>query len=144
MNNSFLKSVIAGIAATIAMTALMMVSAMMGMPKMEPPKMLAETMEVPIAVGWVMHFMIGIIFALLYVYVIRGWLTKISSPAVKGIVFGIIAFIIAQIGMAAMGAIFPNMPTPEGSMVLLAIGSLVGHIVFGIVVALMAKETTSY
>lgn len=144
MNNSFLKSVIAGIGATIAMTALMMVSAMMGMPKMEPPKMLAETLDAPIAVGWVMHFMMGIIFALMYVYIIRGWLTNIASPAVKGIVFGVIAFIMALMGMMAMRAIFPNMPMPEGSTVILIMAGLMGHVVFGIVVALMAKETTSY
>ncbi len=33
----------------------------------------------------------------------------------------------------------PDMPMPEGNMVLIAMGSLIGHIVFGIVVAYIVK-----
>ncbi|MGJ8591729.1 MAG: DUF6789 family protein [Aquaticitalea sp.] len=135
MNNTFLRSIVAGIVATIAMTAMMMIAAQLGMPKMEPPKMLATTMGVSVVIGWVMHFMIGVIFALLYAFIINGWLTKIASNLLKGVVFGIIAFVIAQISMGLMGLMFPSMPEPSGNMVLIIVGSLMGHILFGIVVA---------
>lgn len=88
--------------------------------------------------------MMGIIFALIYVYIIRGWLTKIASPAVKGIVFGIIAFIMALMGMMLMRAILPNMPMPEGSATVLTMAGLMGYVVSGIVVALVAKASTPY
>jgi len=39
MDNKFLKSILAGIVATIAMTVIMMIAAKLGMPKIEPPKM---------------------------------------------------------------------------------------------------------
>jgi hypothetical protein len=32
------------------------------------------------------------------------------------------------------------MPQPEGSMVLMMVGSIMGHAVYGIVVALLAKD----
>lgn len=133
MDNKFLKSILAGIVATIAMTVIMMIAAKLGMPKIEPPKMLATTMETSVALGWIMHFMIGIVFALIYAYLISGWLTKINSILLKGVVFGILAFVIAQVGMMVMGMMFPAMPEPTGNMVMIIMGSVIGHILFGIV-----------
>lgn len=137
--NNFTKSIVAGIVATIIMSLFMMMSALLGMPKMSPPEMLSGMMETSIVVGWIIHFIIGIVFALMYVYVISNWLLKIGSLALKGVVFGIIAFIIAQVSMALMGMIM-EVPQPDGKIILLAIGSLIGHIVFGIAVALIAKK----
>ena len=121
----------------------MMLTASMGMPKMNPPQMMATTMESSLVVGWIIHFMIGIVFALIYAYIILAMLVKISSTILKGVVFGIIAFIIAQIGLQLMGAMLPNMPMPEGNMLMLAMGSLIGHIVFGIVVFYFVKPTSA-
>lgn len=137
--NNFTKSIVAGIVATIIMSLFMMLSALLGMPKMSPPEMLSGMMETSIVVGWIIHFIIGIVFALMYVYVISNWLVKIGSLALKGVVFGIIVFIIAQVSMALMGMIM-EVPQPDGNIILLAIGSLIGHIVFGIAVALIAKK----
>lgn len=140
MNNKFLKSIVAGILATIVMTLVMMMGAAMGMPKMEPPKMLAETMGTAIAVGWVMHIMMGIIFALMYTYLFSNMLSNINAVWARGAVFGIIAFVMALIGMFVMMQIFPAMPVPSGNMVLIIMGALVGHIIFGIVTALVAQK----
>lgn len=124
------KSILGGIVSTILMTIITMVAPMMGMPKMSPPDMLAGMMNVPIFVGWIMHFMIGIIFALAYTYLFAPKV-NISNLIVKGAVFGFAAFIFAQIALAIMGAIFP-MPEMEGSIILTMIGSIIGHVVFGI------------
>lgn len=142
MQTKFKLSVISGVFATIAMSLLMMLGAAMGMPKMSPPDMLAGMMKVPVAAGWVMHFMIGMIFAAGYVFLFNNLLKKISYKIVRGAVYGIVAFIIAQISFPILGAIFGDagMPEPEGSMALLMIGSLMGHVVFGIVIALIVKS----
>lgn len=92
--------------------------------------MLAGMMNVSILVGWIMHFMIGIIFALAYTYLFAPKV-NINNNIVKGAVFGFSVFIFAQITMAIMGAIFP-MPAMEGSMILTMIGSIIGHVIFGI------------
>lgn len=130
MESNVSKSILGGIVGTIIMTIVTMVAPLMGIPKMSPPHMLAGKLNVPIFVGWIMHFMIGIIFALAYTYLFAPKV-NINNLAVKGAVFGFAVFIFAQIIMAIMGAIFP-MPAMEGSMILTMIGSIVGHVVFGI------------
>lgn len=145
MQRKIQQSVISGVVATITMTLLMVIGAVMGMPKMSPPDMLAGMMKVPVAAGWAMHFMIGIIFSAGYVFFFNNLLKKIANKIVRGSVYGIIAFIIAQISFPVLGAIFgdADMPQPEGSMVLLMVGSVVGHVVFGIVTALLVKPIVS-
>ncbi|WP_339657589.1 DUF6789 family protein [Flavobacterium frigidarium] len=68
MSNKIQKSVLAGIIGTVVMTVVMMISQMMGMPKMSPPEMVSGMMGMPIFVGWMMHFVIGIVFALIYTF----------------------------------------------------------------------------
>ncbi|MEZ7500193.1 hypothetical protein QO200_15770 [Flavobacterium sp. Arc3] len=133
MNTKIQKSVLAGIIGTVIMTAVMMISAMIGMPKVSPPSMLSGALGMPMFVGWIMHFMIGIVFAFAYTYLcIFKW--KISNVYLKGAIFGVIAFVFAQIMMAIMGAMMP-MPEVEGPMILKLIGGLMGHIIFGMAVA---------
>jgi len=139
MNTKIQKSILAGIIGTAIMTVVMMVAPMMGMPKMSPPEVLSGMLGMPVFVGWVMHFMIGIMFAFAYTYLCI-FKHKISNVWLKGAVFGIIAFVFAQIMMAIMGAMMP-MPKMEGSMMLTMIGSLMGHIIFGMAVAKTVGNT---
>lgn len=133
------QSIIGGIVATAIMTMIMWIAPMMGMPKMDIPGMLSGMMGFPIVVGWFMHFMIGITFAIIYAFVIINWLKKINNNILKGAIFGLLAFIIAQISLGILGAIFP-MPPIEGSMILMMVGSIMGHVIFGITVAMFVKE----
>lgn len=132
MNTQIQKTILAGIIGTAIMTVVMMLASVVGMPKMSPPAMLAGMLSVSVVVGWVMHFVIGILFAFGYQYlnVLR---QKVSNVWIRGAIFGVIAFLFAQIMMGIMGAMLP-MPKMEGSMVLTMVGSLLGHIVFGIAV----------
>lgn len=140
MNKKIQKSIIAGIAGTAAMTMVMFVAPYMGMPKMSAATMLSEMLGSPVLMGWIMHFMIGVIFAAFYVFIINRLLRKIQNTILKGAIFGLIVFIIAQIVMAMMSAIFTKMPSPEGTMVLMMMGSIIGHIIYGITVSLTAKD----
>ena len=146
MQTKIQQSVISGIVATIVMTLLMVLGGTMGMPKMNPPDMLSGMIGVPVAMGWAIHFMIGIIFAAGYVFFFNNWLKKIANKIVRGAVYGVIVFIVAQISFPIMGAIFGDagMPQPEGSAALLMIGSVMGHVVFGIVIALLVKSVTPF
>lgn len=125
--NPYIKTAVAGVAGTVAMTALTMVAPMMGMPKMSPPDMLSGMMNAPVFLGWVMHFMIGVTFAFLYFFTLKKWK---ASSCVKGPVFGILAFVIAQVVMLMM--------MPMGDMAML-MGSLMGHIVYGVVAVKMIE-----
>ncbi len=133
------QSFISGVVATIVMTIFMMLSPLMGMPEMDIAGKLSKMLGFSLAVGWIMHFMIGIIFAFLYVFFFLPVLHKTNSVMIKGLLFGIATFIVAQIMMQIMGTVFGEPPVPKGSMVLMIVGSVVGHLIFGIVVAFMVK-----
>lgn len=131
MNPNISKSIFAGILATVAMTIIMLIAPNIGMPEMAPWKLLSGAMGVSIIVGWVLHFVMGILFALGYSYVFALRI-NIQNTWVKGVLFGIAAVVVAQIGMKILGTIF-EMPPMDGTMPMRLIAMLVGHIVFGLV-----------
>lgn len=122
------------------MTLISWMSPLIGFPKMSPPDMLSGMFGLPVFAGWVMHFMIGVIFALAYIFLIQKQLQKISNRYVKGTVFGIIVFVFAQVMMFLMTAVFTSIPSPAGSMALMMLGSVIGHVVYGIVTVLFIKH----
>ncbi|SIQ63046.1 DUF6789 family protein [Maribacter ulvicola] len=131
MKSELTQFILAGILGTVVMTIIMLVAPHMGMPEMAPWKLLAGTLNVPIAVGWILHFIMGILFALFYEYVFAPKV-NISNLFLKGIAFGIVALILAQIGMEVLGMLF-EMPPMDGSMPMRLLAMLIGHVVFGVV-----------
>src|SRR5579872_6855163 len=107
MTSKIQKTFLGGIAGPTAMTMVIFIAPMMGMPKMNPPEMLADMLHVPVAIGWAMHFMIGIIFSAAYAYAFIGRVLREKPQILKGTVFGIMAFVFAQIMMAILGAMMP-------------------------------------
>ena len=139
MKNKIQKSVLGGIVGTAVMSLIMFIAPMMGMPKMDPPEMLSNMLGIPVILGWMMHFMIGISFAFSYVFVISGYLKKINSKVINGALFGLIIFLFAQIMMFLMKNMMGGMASPEGSMALMMMGSILGHIVYGVVTVILIK-----
>ena len=110
------------------MTALTYMAPLMGFPEMNIPKMLGDFMSVSVVVGWIAHFMIGTMFALIYVYVFIGRLP--GAPWLKGALYGILPWFLAQImvnPMIGAGVFAVNTPAP----LLAVVGSLMGHLVYG-------------
>jgi uncharacterized membrane protein YagU involved in acid resistance len=105
MKTKIQQAILGGILATAVMTMVMFVAPLMGMPKMNPAEMLAGMMGLPVFIGWIMHFSVGVIFALAYVFLFSGIFAKISSQIVKGALFGFVEFIFAQLMMAVMSAV---------------------------------------
>lgn len=134
--NKYSAGLIAGFVATLVLSGLMLIKAAMGlMPHLNVIAMLAgmahAKMGMPATpiVGWVLHFFIGtvvwgLLFAALFGVIPGGkaWL--------KGIVFGIFAWVLMMIGpmpMAGAGlfGLHLGMPAPVMTLIL--------HIVFGLV-----------
>lgn len=127
MNIRIGRAIAAGIIGTAVMTAVgLWVAPLMGMTAMNPAEMLAGAMGGMMTLGWVAHFMIGSILALIYA-VVAPWLP--GPPAVRGALYGIAPFLMAQVVVVPM----MGMPLFSGSMVMAA-GSLIGHLVYGAVV----------
>lgn len=70
-------------------------------------------------------------------------LKGLSSLIARGIAFGIIAFFLAMVGITVMTTIFGRQPPMHGSMLLLAAGSMIEHLVFGVAVVLIIDNTSA-
>ena len=127
MDANFGRAALAGILGTVVMTVVGVYGApMMGMPSMNPADMLAEQMGGSMVMGWIGHFMIGVILAELYA-VVAG---SLPGPiVVRGALFGLAPWLLAQVAVMPM----MGMGFFSGAMNL-ATGSLIGHIIFGGVV----------
>ena len=126
-NFNLKRAVFAGLLGTTAMTGLMLAAPMMGMPRMNIGEMLGSMMGGVTALGWMAHFMIGTALAIAYAAFFATRLP--GSAVVRGMLFGIAPWLLAQVVvMPMMGAGFFS-----GSLVA-AIGSLMGHLVYGAVV----------
>lgn len=127
-----------GIAGTVVMTALMYAAPLMGMPKMDMIGMLGKMFtgnpSVAYPLGTLIHFMMGALFAVVY-----AWLWSLGIGAGTwgwGIVYGLVHGAIAAMVMPMMIKMHPR--PPEMQMGALAVlGILMGHAVFGLVVALV-------
>ncbi|MFQ5585020.1 MAG: DUF6789 family protein [Calditrichia bacterium] len=140
MNSRILNVVKSGLIATVAMTVLMLVAPMMGMPKMPIGNMLANFMHVSVALGWILHFMIGLVLAAGYVFLFQPLVG--GSSILKGALYALIPFFMAQLivmPMMGAGVFASHTPAP----ILMVMGSLMGHRVYGVVLGWMAKESAS-
>ena len=137
MNTS--KVIKAGLVATAIMSIVALMAPAMGMPKMDFGEMLGANnpmMAMPYAMGWVMHFVVGVILAIVYASFFVQRLK--GSFAVRGIIFAMIPFVIAQsVMMPMMGMGFFS-----GGNMMMIMGSLIGHIVFGAMLGVIYKDGT--
>jgi uncharacterized membrane protein YagU involved in acid resistance len=121
------KAVVGGLAGTAVMTMVGLWAApMMGIPRMNPAEMLAGAMGGVQILGWLGHVMIGITLAIGYA-VLAGYLP--GSPIVRGALYSVAPWLMAQLVVMPM----MGMPLFSGAASL-ALGSLIGHLVYGSIV----------
>lgn len=148
------SAIIAGIIATAVMTVLMYMGKAMGMP-MDMPRMLGLMFTEPgnggmvYTLGMVAHFMMGIIFAIIYALLFEVF--GISANWLWGALFGAVHGTVAGMAFGMMPAMHPRMGegqelaapgyfgTNYGSMV--PMGVIILHIVFGILVGIIYMPT---
>jgi uncharacterized membrane protein YagU involved in acid resistance len=149
------KLFLAGFAATAAMTVLMYVAPMMGMPKMDIATMLGTMFLASPGpafwLGMMTHFMMGVVlFPAIYHFVFQ---PRSGSPTGRGVLFGLLLWAAANfVVMPMMGAIHPMvkngmMPAPGFLMLNLGamapVGSLIGHLLYGVLLGRLAGPKAS-
>src|SRR6476620_12754210 len=129
--NSALSSA-AGLIATVVMTALLLVEPSVGLPKIAMGQVLSTSLGFASAhlasgpaLGWLLHFLIGISLALIYAGYFERRLP--GGPLTRGLLYGVLVFTVAQLGFMPLvgGGVFSR-----GDPELLA-GSLLAHLVYG-------------
>jgi len=137
MHPTFARAALGGFVGTVAMTSMMyVVGPMMGL-HMDIAAMLGSMLGGSWAAGLMMHFVNGTaIFAAIYAYALYAHLP--GSPAVRGTIWGVVLWLIAQtMVMPMMGAgLFSS--AMGGAMA--AMGSLIGHILYGGLLGIVASS----
>lgn len=136
-NLNYSKIAIAGVAGTAAMTLVMLLGPMMGGPKMDMGMMLGTMnpmMALPYWMGWMMHFIIGIMLTFIYAAFLMDRLP--SEGWLNGAIYSIIPFLVMQMMLAPM----MGMPFFSGGDMMAIAGGLIAHVAYGGVMGyLMAR-----
>jgi len=100
--SNIVKGLIAGFVATVVLSALMVVKQMMGiMPELDVAAMLTSMLSLPsVAIGWLMHFMIGTIVWGVGYAVLRPYLP--GGSIWSGVLFGTAAWLMMMIAIMPM------------------------------------------
>ncbi|MBU0474650.1 MAG: hypothetical protein KKF62_10850 [Bacteroidetes bacterium] len=137
---SIKSALVSGFVATIAMTAFTFMAPLMGF-EMDIPKMLAGTMGAPIVVGWLAHFMIGEILAIFFAILFLAK-TNTVPDVINGALFGIIPWLVAQIMLMPMMTVMAGAGFMAGlfsGSAMVAMASLVGHLIYGAILGTLYK-----
>jgi len=143
---NILAAIVSGVVGTAVMTMVMVMAPKMGMPKMDIIGMLGTmfSKDSNRAMGGGMHLMMGIIFALIYAVL---WNAGIgSATVVGGLIFGVVHWLISGLmmggvpmmhaGVKAGTVTAPGIYMTNSGGMMSFMGGLIGHAIFGIVVAL--------
>jgi len=123
------KGMLAGFAATLVLSAIMFMKAMMGlMPELDVIGMLSGMLGTSPAVGWVVHFIIGTVFYGAAIALLAPSLP--GGPTVSGMILGAAGWLIMMVlimPMAGQGLFGMNLG------IMAPVMTLVLHLIFGAV-----------
>lgn len=133
------RAVLGGLAGTAAMTMMMyFVAPMMTGSTMDIAAELGRMMGGSWALGMMAHVMNGVlIFPLVYAFVLYGMLP--GPPTARGALWGLALWLVAQVVVMPMigaGFFSSNVGMPS------AVASLMGHLVYGILLGVVAGGPT--
>ena len=144
---NIIGAIIAGLTGTIAMSIMMSIAPRMGMPVMDIVGLLSTLFNKNgnRTFGWVMHLMMGTIFALIYAGL---WSVGVGTPSwLGGMVFAAGQWLVAGLvmggvpmmhaGVKAGTVMAPGIYMMKNGGMMAFAGGLLGHLVFGLVVALV-------
>ncbi len=143
---NIIAAIISGLAGTLAMSMLMAVAPALGMPKMDMVGMLGSMFgKANQTLGWVLHLMMGSVFALVYTSL---WSIGFGGPSIaSALIFGaahwaLVGFAMGMVPVMHVGIRSGEVQAPglwmtsQGGLMSF-MGGLMGHLVFAVVVALV-------
>ncbi|MBF6595474.1 MAG: hypothetical protein IVW51_13670 [Thermaceae bacterium] len=145
---NIIAAIIAGLVATLAMTALMYLAPRMGLPKLDIIRMLSTMLSSSratttgkvtasgdnVLVGWTVHLMVGAVFGIIYALLWNGFHFRLTWHI--GLIFGLLHGIIASWLTPMMLRTVADAPQSQPGIGMTS-GMVVGHAIFGLVMALI-------
>ncbi len=136
MKYNVANTVLAGIAGTAVITGMMLLLSALGMPDIEYGTMIAAFTHTSPVVGWIMHFIMGIVLAFLYVNFFRD---EINGPyAIRGLIYSVLPWgitLIMLFPMLGMTSISANSQSPG----IFIVSTMVAYLAYGFVMGAIAK-----
>jgi len=140
-------AIVAGAVGTAVFSMVIAMAPRMGMPRMAIWEMLGSMFDKDgnNTLGWVAHFMMGVIFAIIYAAL---WSAGVGSVSVgSGVLFGVVHWLAVGLVMGAVPMMHagiragtvqaPGVYMMSAGGVMAFMGGLIGHVVYGVVVALV-------
>ena len=135
MENKITTSIVGGIAGTAVITAMMLLANALGMPGIDYGKMLAEFTHTTPFIGWIMHFLMGILLAFVYVYFFRD---EFQGPyPIRGLIYSIIPYVITMIMLFPMSVMGTG--TTINSPGVFIVATMVAYFAYGYVMGYLTK-----
>ena len=138
--NNMVKGIVAGLVATMVLSMIMVAKGMMGlMPELNVIAMLSSMMKVAMPLGWVIHFMIGMLVWGIGFSAVSGILPG-GSDITRGISFGMVAWLMMMLmvmPMAGAGLFGLNMGMMAPVMTLML------HAIYGAVLGFVFSKLGS-
>jgi len=133
------KVLLAGFAATGVMTLFMVIAPFIGLPKMNVAEILGALLGGNLVAGWMVHFIIGIFFAFIYVMFFNHTLPVIND-VYRGAVYGIIVFMASEIIFTTISLTGILTWDQRENMALMAFGNCIAHLIYGAVLGAFFKN----
>ena len=140
-------AIVAGVVGTLVFSMVMAMAPRMGMPKMAIWEMLGSMFDKDgnNALGWIIHFMMGAIFAIIYAAL---WSAGVGGANVgSGALFGVVHWLAAGLVMGGVPMLHagikagtvqaPGVYMLSNGGMMAFVGGLIGHVIYGVVVALV-------
>jgi hypothetical protein len=93
---NYLKVLLAGVTATLIMTGFMMLAPIIGLPKMNAGEILGSMYGGNNVLGWIEHFVAGIVFAFIYAGFINH-LLPVENNLFRGAIYGVLLCILTDL-----------------------------------------------
>ena len=129
---NYLKILLAAIVATAVMTGFVLAAPLIGLPQTKIAVLLGAMFHGNLIAGWVMHFVIGILFVIPYALLFNKWL-PVENKVARGAIYGIVVFVFSEIIFALINILGYLTWDNKESMALMIFVNILSCLIYGMV-----------
>jgi len=126
------KIIGAALVATAVMTVFMVIAQYLVLPTIDPGTLLGTMFGGNKVAGWIIHFVIGVLMALPYVFFFNKWIPA-ENKYLRGTLYGILVFVFSEFVFTVINLLgYANTGDLKG-MALMVTGNAIIYMIYGTV-----------
>lgn len=137
---NYAKTTIAGLGATGLMSIVIILIGLSALPTMNFATLIANLLNVHVAFGWVIHFIIGIFWAMVYVALFNENMPVISNIG-RGLIYSILLFVLSSFAMLLFVPAGGNDGLKQNAILALLV-NLPAYFAYGTVLGILLPRKT--